>query len=125
MPASHIRIDAAHGLPDIHCPACGAAVLTAEYGPAEELCDHVCFFINADGEITLADPESYLGEANQRQQGLVDLIEITDDWDAFIVQAASALTNAVIVLDYNCAAGDDDEGIRVVVAFDLLTGYGS
>ena len=49
-------------------------------------------------------------------------MEETEDWDDFIARAAKALPHSALVLDVDDPdAGDDDEGSRAVIAFDLTT----
>lgn len=122
MPASHVRLALQHDLADLHCPACGAPVFTAADGAAEDLCDHVCFFIDWQGEIMLASPDNYTGEDQRRQQAIVDLIEATNDWDEFIAKVVTALAPSAIVLDIEGAAGEDGEPSRAVVAIDFAAG---
>ena len=122
MPASHVRLEVKDGLADLYCPACSAPVFTAAAGPAEDLCDHVCFFIDWQGEIMLASPENYAGEDQKRQQTIVDLIEETEDWDEFIGKVVEALGPSAVVLDIEGAPDDDGEPSRAVVAIDFAAG---
>jgi hypothetical protein len=122
MPASHVRVEVPNGLRNLFCPACAAPVFTDAEGAAEELCDHVCFFIDWAGEITLASPENYTGDEERRQQELVDLVEETEDWDAFIARAVKTLPASALVLDVEDPGAGDDDGSRAVIAFDLATG---
>ena len=122
MPASHVRVAVPGGLRNLHCPACAAPVYTEADGAAEDLCDHVCFFIDWEGEITLASPENYEGDEERRQQALVDLVEDTEDWDEFIVRATKALPDSALVIDLEDPEAAEDDGGRAVIAFDLATG---
>jgi hypothetical protein len=120
MPASHVRLEAKGGLRDLFCPACAAPVFTDEAGASDELCDHVCFFIDWAGEITLASPDNYTGDVERRQQAIVDLVEETDDWDEFIAKAAKALPASAVILDIDAPTeGDEEDATRVVVAIDF------
>lgn len=122
MPASRVNIEVPGGVKNLHCPACAAPVFTDEGGASDELCDHVCFFIDWAGEITLAAPESYEGADRDRQQALVDLVDETEDWDEFIDRATKALPASALVLDLDQPDDDDDEASRAVVAFDFAAG---
>jgi len=117
MPASRVTIEMQGGVKNLHCPACAAPVFTDDAGASDELCDHVCFFIDWAGEITLASPEGYTGPDRDRQQALVDLVDDTADWDEFIERAAKALPASALVLDLDEPGGAD--GTRAVVAFDF------
>jgi hypothetical protein len=120
MPASHVHIDAKDGLRDLYCPVCSSPIFTADAGAAEDLCDHICFFIDWAGEITLASPENYTGDEERRQQTIVDLVESTDDWDEFVEKAVKALGDSAIVMDIEAPTiGADEDGTRVVVAIDF------
>jgi len=124
MPASRVNIQVEGGVKNLHCPACAAPVFTDDRGVADDLCDHVCFFIDWAGEITLASPDNYGGADRERQTALVELVDETEDWDEFIERAAKALPRSALVLDLDVPEGEEDEdgGSRAVVAFDLAAG---
>ena len=121
MPASHVRLEVQDGLADLYCPACGAPVFTDAAGPAEDLCDHVCFFIDWQGEIMLASPDNYAGEDQRRQQAIVDLIEETEDWDEFIGKVVKTLAPSAVVLDIEGAPDEDGEPSRAQLKHDTST----
>ena len=121
MPASRVNIEVEGGVKNLHCPACAAPVFTDDGGVADELCDHVCFFIDWAGEITLASPDNYAGADQERQTALVELVDETEDWDEFIERAAKTLPRSALILDLDEPEGAD-EGSRAVVAFDLAAG---
>ena len=124
MPASRVQIEVEEGVPDLYCPACAAAVYTAEDGPAEQTCEHVRFFIDWEGELALAEPESFSGEDAERQQRIIDLVEQTDSWDEFLTKVVALMPASAMILELSQPArgeGDDDEdeGATAVVAFDF------
>jgi len=118
MPASRVQLEVPHALRDLYCPACAAPVFTEADGPTEHTCDHVRFFIDREGELSLPDPESLAGEDQRRQQALVDLVEATESWDEFLTRAAKVLPASVLILEI-VETGGDDEGTQSVVAFEL------
>ena len=122
MPAAHVRLALKDGLTDLFCPACGAPVFTDEAGASEDLCDHVCFFIDWEGEIMLASPDNYEGEDQRRQQAIVDLVEETEDWDEFVGKVVKTLAPSAIVLDIEGPADEDGDASRAVVAIDFAAG---
>ena len=65
MPAALVRLALQDRPSDLYCPACGAPVLEDD-SVVEECCDHVRFAIDAEGELTLAEPESFAGEDRKR-----------------------------------------------------------
>ena len=125
MPASRVQIEVEEGVPDLYCPACAAAVYTAEDGPAEQTCEHVRFFIDWEGELALAEPEAYAGDDAARQQRIIDLVEQTDSWDEFLTKVVALMPASAMILELSQPArgegGDDDEdeGATAVVAFDF------
>ena len=125
MPASRVQIEVEEGVPDLYCPACAAAVYTAEDGPAEQTCEHVRFFIDWEGELALAEPESFSGEDAERQQRIIDLVEQTDSWDEFLTKVVELLPASAMILELSQPAQDggeddeEDEGATAVVAFDF------
>ena len=126
MPASRVQVEVENGFPNLHCPACGSAVYTEEEGTAEQTCEHVRFFIDWSGELSLAEPDSFAGEDQARQQRIIELVESTDSWDDFLEKVAAALPESVLILelsDPERGEGDDEDdeetGANAVVAFDF------
>jgi len=123
MPASRVQIEVEEGVPDLYCPACAAAVYTAEDGPAEHTCEHVRFFIDWEGELALAEPDSFAGEDAERQQRIIDLVEQTDSWDEFLTKVVAMLPASAMILELSQPARgegeDEDDGATAVVAFDF------
>jgi hypothetical protein len=119
MPASRIELEARNGLRNLFCLACGAPVYTEADGAAEHTCDHVRFFIDPSGELSLADPESSTGEDQTRQQAIVDLVEATESWDDFLTRVVELLPASALVLEITAPAGSDGDAAHAVVAFDL------
>ncbi len=129
MPASRVQIEVEDGVPDLYCPACAAPVYTQEDGTAEQTCEHVRFFIDWEGELSLAEPDSFGGEDAERQQRIIDLVEQTDSWDEFLDKVVNVLPASAMVLelsqpDRESGEGSDDEegeGGTAVVAFDFAS----
>lgn len=122
MPASRVQIELPHGLRNLYCPACAAPVLTEAEGTAEETCDHVRFFIDASGELSLAEPDGFTGEDRVQQQAVVDLVERTESWDEFLDEVMEVLPDSVLVLEMSEPARDDaEDGSTAVIAFDLAS----
>ena len=120
MPASRVVLALPDGLRHLSCLACGAPVYTEAGGAEEHTCDHVRFFIDPSGELSLADPYSSTGEDQARQQAIVDIVEATDSWDDFLTRVVELLPASTLVLEFaNPARGDGDEAAYAVVAFDL------
>ena len=123
MPASRVQIEVEEGVPDLYCPACAAAVYTAEDGPAEQTCEHVRFFIDWEGELALAEPDAFSGEDAERQQRIIDLVEQTDSWDEFLTKVVAMLPASAMILELSQPAqgeGEEEEdGATAVVAFDF------
>jgi len=117
MPASRVELELRNGLRNLYCPACGTPVLTESDGAAEHTCDHVRFFIDPSGELSLADPDSSTGEDQERQQAIVDLVEATESWEEFLTRVVELLPSSALVLEITSGSGDDES--RAVVAFDL------
>ncbi|MGZ8469886.1 MAG: hypothetical protein ACXWZS_02450 [Gemmatirosa sp.] len=131
MPASRVSIEVEEGVPDLYCPACAAPVYTQEEGTAEQTCEHVRFFIDWEGELSLAEPDSFAGEDAERQQRIIDLVEQTDSWDEFLDKVVTVLPGSAMVLELSQpdraggeGEGEDDEegeGGTAVVAFDFAS----
>lgn len=127
MPASRVQVEVENGFPNLHCPVCGAAVYTEAEGTVEQTCEHVRFFIDWTGELSLAEPDSFAGEDQARQQQIIDLVESTESWDDFLDKVTQALPESVLILelsDPEHAGGDDEEGeeqagANAVIAFDF------
>lgn len=117
MPASRARVEVEHGLDDLHCPVCATPVYTAADGPAEQTCEHVRFYIDWEGELALAEPESFLGADRDVQQALLDLVEGTDSWDEFLERVPAVLPSSALVLEFVRPEGDEET--NAVVAFDF------
>ena len=118
MPASRVELELRNGLRNLYCPACGAPVFTVSDGAAEHTCDHVRFFIEPSGELSLADPESSTGDDQTRQQAIVDLVEATESWDEFLSRVVDVLPSSALVMEFASTEGGEDAP-RAVVAFDL------
>lgn len=130
MPASRVQIEVEDGVPDLYCPACAAPVYTQEDGAAEQTCEHVRFFIDWEGELSLAEPESFGGEDAERQQRIIDLVEQTDSWDEFLDKVVTVLPASAMVLELSQPDraggeseddGEEEEGATAVVAFDFAS----
>lgn len=122
MPASRVQIELPQGLRNLYCPACAAPVITEADGTAEETCDHVRFFIDATGELSLAEPDGFTGDDRAQQQAVVDLVERTDSWDDFLDEVMEVLPDSVLILELTDAgAADSEDGSTAVVAFDLAS----
>src|SRR3982750_2047496 len=119
MPASRVQLEIPNGLLNLSCPACASPVYTEAEGPVEHTCEHVRFFIDREGELSLPDPESLDGEDQRRQQAIVDLVEETESWDDFLTEAAKIMPASVLILEVVEPNGNDGEGSQSVVAFDL------
>ncbi|MDF1504254.1 hypothetical protein [Roseisolibacter sp. H3M3-2] len=119
MPASRARVEVEHGLDDLHCPVCAAPVYTAADGPSEQTCEHVRFFIDWEGELALAEPDSFVGDDQKVQQAIIDLVEGTESWDDFLDKVPAVLPASALVLELVHPAGRDGEEATAVVAFDF------
>lgn len=120
MPATraHVQLDA--GIADLYCPACAAPVFTTDGGPAEELCEHVRFFIDPSGEMSIAEPDGVAEAERRRQEQIIELVESTDSWEDFLTQAAKLLPASAVILELEEPGEEDgEEGSQAVVAFDL------
>ena len=119
MPAALVRLALQDRPSDLYCPACGAPVLEDD-SVVEECCDHVRFAIDAEGELTLAEPESFAGEDRKRQEEVLELVEETESWEDFLARAVKVLPASVLVLELAAPAEDGEaSGALVVVGFDL------
>jgi hypothetical protein len=121
MPAPRARVEVEHGLDDLHCPVCATPVYTAADGPAEQTCEHVRFFIDWEGELALAEPESFLGDDRAVQQAVLDLVEGTESWDEFLDKVPAVLPSSALVLELVRPGGGGGEEATAVVAFDFTT----
>jgi hypothetical protein len=131
MPASRVQVEVENGFANLHCPVCGAAVYTEAEGTADHTCEHVRFFIDWTGELSLAEPDSFAGEDQARQQQIIELVESTESWDDFLDKVTAALPESVLILELSDperegAGGEDDDeepatGANAVVAFDFAT----
>lgn len=119
MPAPRARVEVQHGLDDLHCPICAAPVYTAEEGPAEQTCEHVRFFIDWEGELALAEPESFVGDDRAVQQAVLDLVEGTDSWEEFLDKVPAVLPSSALLLELVRPDGEGESS--AVVAFDFTT----
>lgn len=120
MPASRVQVEVPDGLRSLFCLACGAPVYTEEEGQAEHGCDHVRFFIDWNGELSLADPEGSSGADVALQQAIVDVVEATANWDEFLTKVAEVLPASVVVMEITKPASPGQKkGARAVVAFDI------
>ncbi len=119
MPATRATIVVPDRLQSLFCMACGHPVYTVRDGQSEETCDHVRFFIDWDGEISLADPASSTGSDRVQQQLIVDVIESTESWDDFLAKAAELLPASVLMLEVQEAARESGDGSRAIVGFEL------
>ena len=120
MPATRVELEVRNGLRNLFCLACGAPIHIQGEGASEQTCDHVRFFIDPSGELSLADPDSSTGEDQTRQQAIVDLVEATESWDDFLTRVVDLLPSSAFVLVVTDATrGDGDDASHAVVAFDL------
>ena len=120
MPATRVELEVRNGLRNLFCLACGAPIHIQGEGASEQTCDHVRFFIDPSGELSLADPDSSTGEDQTRQQAIVDLVEATESWDDFLTRVVDLLPSSAFVLVVTDATrGDGDDAPDAVVAFDL------
>jgi hypothetical protein len=120
MPAARAKVVTENGLKNLFCMACGAPVYTEAEGHAEHTCEHVRFFIDWDGELSLSDPEDSTGADRGHQQAIVDVVESTNSWDEFLTKVTEALPASVLILevvDPARSGGKDDA--RAVIGFDI------
>lgn len=125
MPATRVKLSLPDGLPDLFCPACGEAVYDGEEGPAPETCEHVRFIIDAEGELSIAEPDGMDAEEEARQERILALVEQTESWDDFLEGVVRLLPPSVMILELADAApageDDDEPAGQVIVALDLAT----
>lgn len=123
MPATRVPLSLPDGLPDLFCPACGEPVFDGEEGPAAETCEHVRFIIDAEGELSIAEPDGMDEEEETRQEQILALVESTESWDEFLGGVTKLLPSSVMILELADVGGDDgDEPAgQVIVALDLAT----
>lgn len=123
MPATRVSLSLPDGLPDLFCPACGEPVFDAEEGPAGETCEHVRFIIDAEGELSIAEPDGMDEEEETRQEQILALVEKTESWDEFLGGVTRLLPSSVMILELADAGegGDDEPAGQVIVALDLAT----
>jgi hypothetical protein len=123
MPASRAKVEVENGLKNLFCMACGAPVYTEAEGHAEHTCEHVRFFIDWDGELSLSDPEGSTGADQAHQQAIVDVVESTNSWDEFLTKVAEVLPASVLILEViDAARGARKDDARAVIGFDIAQG---
>jgi hypothetical protein len=123
MPATRVQLTLPDGLDALFCPACGEPVYDGEEGPAAETCEHVRFIIDAEGELSIAEPEGMDADEEARQERILALVEQTESWDDFLGGVTRLLPASVVIMEFADEPGgeDDEPPGQVVVAFDLAT----